>query len=771
MNVTLFPNIKDPWNGESLPLLEILDGIKSGKWESEVGLYRDIVEEFGKDSPEAKGQKAMIPNFTGSGTFKERYDKDLIQHSGFIVIDFDDLDYNRIEEVGKALKRDKYSFAVFDSVSGLGIATIVKIDPDKHLESFYSLQRYYHVKYGLDIDKSCKNVSRARFVSYDTNLYVNENSTSFDAFVAKEKSKMKSFSRAVMDAGVNGNDIEAIEFTRGYLRKKSNLDFSQGSRNNYSFILSCFCNRLSITKESFKEYAFNTFELDNDFTPEELQKTIDNAYSASEADPKISRHIDDGGGDLESLSEKFPFLQSFEKETKSESKTVWYIDRVKYIDWLSDMGFGIYFRARDLMIIRITENIIEEYTREKLKSFIGEYLEKWPVVRAMVMNSKKGLMTVEAMPFLKNRGDEIETVRDSKDYGWLFFKNGYFKVDRNGLSKIHHYKDMPFLIWKSTIQPHTFQYTDYKEFNFYKFLKNITKQDPKRLDALLTMFGYYIHTYKDPVNAKAAVLVDEDSDPDQANGGTGKSILTKAIGKVRESVLEDGKRFGKNNIRFLYQKVKESTKVLTIDDVSRFFDWSLLFSSITSGMEVEGKGLDPFVLPFEDAPKIVLTTNYMVKAQDESTKRRFIEVEIYNHYSSENTPFDDFGERFFDDWQEDDWNKFYSIMVDSLCLYLNKGFMEVHTATSGIAKLRTITCNEFVDFAWKRYEVDGKEYEFRTEMDAFLEMYPDFKEGKSKMSERRFANWLRAISRVKEFKYESERRGHDNTRYFWFAPF
>lgn len=98
----------------------------------------------------------------------------------------------------------------------------------------------------------------------------------------------------------------------------------------------------------------------------------------------------------------------------------------------------------------------------------------------------------------------------------------------------------------------------------------------------------------------------------QAHGGTGKTLITEAIGKMRELVGVDGKNI-KTKSWFKNQRITKTTDVIRYDDVQRDFSLETLYSMITSGVSVEKKYQDEFHISPEDAPKIVISSNSPVK--------------------------------------------------------------------------------------------------------------------------------------------------------------
>ncbi len=121
--------------------------------------------------------KKKLYSITFSGTFEQRKKECLIQHSGFICIDVDNVE--NVEETKKIINADPYTYSSFISVSGNGLAFLIKIEPEKHLESFLAIEQYWFKK-GITIDRQCKDVSRLRYVTYDPELYIFEKSLVWD---------------------------------------------------------------------------------------------------------------------------------------------------------------------------------------------------------------------------------------------------------------------------------------------------------------------------------------------------------------------------------------------------------------------------------------------------------------------------------------------------------------------------------------------------------------------------------------------------------------
>jgi predicted P-loop ATPase len=170
--VSFYPNITSVVPTENEQLDNIIGGIKSGYYQAVVDRVRNEKDKEKKDE-----LKKRSPNFTVSGIFNKRTEQGLLEHSDFIAIDIDDVE--EIDTVFKLLCNDVYTYSCFKSISDTGLCVIIKIDGDKHRESFDSLKAYFYNKYGIIIDPSCGNISRTRFVSYDKNLYHKKDAPQF----------------------------------------------------------------------------------------------------------------------------------------------------------------------------------------------------------------------------------------------------------------------------------------------------------------------------------------------------------------------------------------------------------------------------------------------------------------------------------------------------------------------------------------------------------------------------------------------------------------
>jgi len=157
-------------------LVQIFNAIKGNYYEERTSNLRAFA-----DGKLARLYKAQHFDYcTFSGVFTTRNDKSLVKHSGLLCIDFDHL--NSVETLFKSLLQDDYfdTQLLFRSPSGDGLKWVIQINPPlsdlgsfSHSEYFTAVANYIRQAYGVEVDKSGRDLSRACFLPHDPNAYIN----------------------------------------------------------------------------------------------------------------------------------------------------------------------------------------------------------------------------------------------------------------------------------------------------------------------------------------------------------------------------------------------------------------------------------------------------------------------------------------------------------------------------------------------------------------------------------------------------------------------
>jgi hypothetical protein len=151
--------------------------------------------------------KANLSVITGSCIVSKGHAKDQINAlNGLAVVDFDELPdtFNTWAHFKEVLAADEYSYILHNSASGK-LCMFVKVPTENDFEEIYlSFDKYFFKKYGAIIDRTI-NVNRLRFISYDPDVAINQNSKIYTDLEKVVLSEVKPYVKK--DTGANGQTI------------------------------------------------------------------------------------------------------------------------------------------------------------------------------------------------------------------------------------------------------------------------------------------------------------------------------------------------------------------------------------------------------------------------------------------------------------------------------------------------------------------------------------------------------------------------------------
>ena len=173
--ISYYSNVEDNVGTE----IFLRDFLFCDKYKEQIEHIRSI-----KDEEQQKSLKKQLPLATISGTFAPtRKAENLVSHSNLLCVDIDKKDNMSVPWFDN-LKNEWHNIPQIlyaaHSVRGEGWFAIFHIAyPEKHRAHFEALQRDFSNS-GLVVDKSCKDVSRMRTISYAPEPYVNEAATLYN---------------------------------------------------------------------------------------------------------------------------------------------------------------------------------------------------------------------------------------------------------------------------------------------------------------------------------------------------------------------------------------------------------------------------------------------------------------------------------------------------------------------------------------------------------------------------------------------------------------
>ena len=719
-----------------VPLDKIIKRIKAGT-------SKELVEAVRQGNG---NEKKKLPCILFAGTFNERNSNSLQKHSGLMVLDFDKYpnEQTMLEHL-ETLKQNPHFVLLFISPSGNGIKGVIKVNDDLTKETHPKVFKEFHKQFNYDyFDIVNSNVDRVCFESYDPNIFVNLEADLFNPILKDEGFQV---SERVPVLPITDQD-KIISKIMDWNWSK---DFREGERNAFIFdIAGAFC-EYGISQYNAENYILNNVII-GDFSEVEAKTTIKSAYKKRVYDSKYFENyhkIDSIKVDLKrgkkEVIEKHGISEDTFNEIKeaSEHDDFWsYTDKnkikvepLKYRLFLDRNGFKKYFQsnAQKATWIYISSNKVVETSTEKIKDFVLDYLmqrgefDVWNYCASFQnLFSENNLSMLDSV--------ELMMLRDTKTKSYIAFENGILEVTKD-TAKLIDYIDVDGYVWKSQIIPRDYILMDDFKNEYATFIKNISNNEPLAIECVI---GYLLSTYKNKMNNKAIILNDEVIS-ENPEGGTGKGLFVQGLRQIRKVSILDGKTFDDKK-SFPYQTVSPETQVLVFDDVKKNFDFESKFSLVTEGMTLERKNKDAIKLKVEDSPKMVISTNYAIKGEGNSHDRRRFEIEFAQYYGKTLTPYDEFDRQLFDDWDDDDFQRFDNYMVYCLQSYLKLGLVSQNAKNIKMRKFIAETSMEF--FEWVK-ETENVQHNDRLEKSVyfanFTNEYQDFKKW---LTNKKFNIWV-----------------------------
>lgn len=492
---------------------------------------------------------------------------------------------------------------------------------------------------------------------------------------------------------------------------------------------------------------------------EQISQTLVSEEGISEKDAaRIIDEVEDING---------PEILSFWEVIHTKSGKKINIVRHKLINFLYSHGFHLFFYDKANSTYRIVQQeggLVQYVIPETIKKFIKEYITSLPerfdgisptdLLEVMMKGSDTYLGSGQ-MEFIDAK--EIDILRDTPEAAYFTFTNGIVKVTARG-AELLTYGEVGKAVWRSQVIDFGVDVDNYFDESLCQFYDFLTKISGENISYLLSLVGYLLHRYKDPSRPYAVILAEETED-EKKGGGTGKGILVTALSYMANIERVDGKNF-KLDKSFAFQRVGLDTKIVAIEDVRKNVDFEGFYAIITEGMTIEKKNKDEFTIPYKDSPKILFTTNYTIAGNGGHGKRRQKVFELTNHFSSSHTPMDEYKQRIFDDWDQDEWNRFYNLMFTCVAAYLQSGIPVIENSEKLKRKhMRLNFTPEFMEW-WDGYIKNGA-----AEFKAFRDMYGAYLVSnnleKKDYSQKRFRTAIEEACERFNFYIHSRRNGYE----------
>jgi len=768
MEITIFKDIKDTAQPFYRDVSKILERIQEGASQDIVKLIR------GEKDKEVRNElKQSLPAICFSGKFTKRNDSSLNKHSGLICLDFDNFPSEKLMlEEKERLTKDRYTYSVFISPSGLGLKVLVKIpnEIETHKQFFNSLQHHYNSEF---FDVACKNVSRVCYESYDPLIFINEQSSVFNQVIEQEYQEVVKHKDVQTIPITDENKI--VEILLKWWERKYGLN--NGERNNNVYILASAFNDFGVNK-TLAEYVMGNF-VSKDFPQSEIKRTIYSAYkqvqnfgtkyyedeekvnnvkqklrkgiAPSEIKSNLEKNMEVDDSVLENVIRRLEDEQDKQKFWSKSDKGVVKIIHISFKKFLEDNGFYKFNPegSKNYVFVRVTNNLIDHTSEKEIKDFVLSYL--LDIDDISVYNYFAECTRYFREEFLTLLSSiDVFFIADNKHTAYLYYTNCAVKITKDEITPID-YLDLGGYVWKDHVIDRVFDVCEVTNCDYQTFIHNISGSTDKRVSSMESTIGFLLHGWKNLSYCPATILNDEIIS-DNPEGGTGKGLFMNGLTHMKKLVVIDGKSFNFER-SFAYQLVSADTQILCFDDVKKHFDFERLFSVVTEGLTLEKKNKDAIKIPFSKSPKVAITTNYAIKGKGSSFERRKWELELSQFYTKDFTPLIEFGKLMFGEWDDNDWCQFDNYMIKNLQLYLDKGLLKSDFVNLKTRKFSAETSHEFIEWCGVIDSVKNSKlvknkriYSNDLYMD-FTNEYPDYAP-KSRMavSRVRFGKWLVSYS-------------------------
>jgi len=259
VKVSCFKDYSTPDNPKTVTLSNWL---KSDKYKGEV---EKIIGT--QDKTIRNALKSKLPAITPSGVFSQRGEQYLIKHSSFIQFDIDrqdnpNIDIHRLKVDIMKLQCIAYCGL---SVSGLGLWGLIRIShPEKHKEQFFAISQVFK-SLGINIDQSCKDVSRLRGYSYDPEGQFNYNAIPFVHTSQPQRKKQITVA----------NQKDNYHKVQHCIDQLNGTDITQGYQNWFSL----GCSLASEFGESGRNFFHEISRYHSEYDPHQTDRQYDHCIN------------------------------------------------------------------------------------------------------------------------------------------------------------------------------------------------------------------------------------------------------------------------------------------------------------------------------------------------------------------------------------------------------------------------------------------------------------------------------------------------------------
>lgn len=485
----------------------------------------------------------------------------------------------------------------------------------------------------------------------------------------------------------------------------------------------CYLGDLDITgqrqkKETCKKYLdIRSIEL-----PKWLLKKRANGKPAKDLKDFL-RHANTKAFDhLAYKSNSFKFYNEIFVKSNKSYRYQW--DDRSGLKWLNAHGF--YTLASEELkpgdvFVHVVKNVAYEVADTNIRKFVLDYVDTQlhdvrsfnSLYNALNKSGSLEKKSLSALPPVT-----IESRHAAVNSQWFFFRNNQAaRITKDGI-EYERLDRTDKIVWSEQVIDHDLRpikkplftakqeskidwsYTPSEDLSkdiYHRFMWNTSRihwkkelyleqklTDQERKEQELHMvnklyaLGYLLHSFKVPSKSYFVLFMDhKESDVGTSTGGSGKSIITKCLERMKKTAHIDGKTVKMSNDNFVFDEVTKKTEYMLWEDLPQFFNYEGLFGLITGNFSVNPKHGKKFTVDQTMAAKMAGQTNHALPRMGYSMKRRMIicQTSDYYHgkgdeYRETQRPDLEFGMQLFVEFNQEQMNMFYTFMMQACAFHL-----------------------------------------------------------------------------------------------------
>ncbi len=521
-NISFFTTIADK-SPRSIPLERFYNIIKNKTHQKCIEKIRAAT-----DKAQVSELKKGLPAVTLSGVFKGGHKAEqLVERSGLMQIDFDGVG---VEHVKQTLMADPYTVMAFVSPGGKGVKGVVKYEGD-HLQAFNALRDYYAEKYGLDMDKSCKDICRLCFLSHDPQAFYRPEAPVFIVSVfglhlpdgeepqaappapaAAPKPATKNTPAPTQQQGSDKSAAEKVQNICANIAARG-VDIT----GTYDDWLKCGLALANEFGEAGRDYFHAVSRNNPSYKPEDTDRKFNNALKGSKTVTIAYFFARAQGFGLmeksqrgytppvpvrpaepvkEYTPEEIKEMHSFYKpkfNKYGEFEGVKF-NRQRFLNILVKLGISVFcIDANTFKFVRVDENRLEEISIDSLPSIFQRYIFSLPPAEvectqydsngnptATKMQLHPALINEHFLANLENLfnkkmlmlltpPDDYRMFEDTKHEKFFFYRNGVACVTKEGAT-FKRYADFDKHIWKNQLLQREYREPDEQSAVFEQYV-------------------------------------------------------------------------------------------------------------------------------------------------------------------------------------------------------------------------------------------------------------------------------------------------------------